>query len=92
MELRLMDYAGGSKTFEIGDIENIARITIRVITGDEIATVIYKDYSSKEFDSSYDRMIDYFDDMYDIYNITSGLNLLDDPEFKNRKSSYWREW
>lgn len=92
MELRLMDYAGRSKTFEIGDIEEIARITITVISGDEIATVIYKGYSSKEFDSSNSRMADFYDDEYDIYDVTSGLNLLDDPEFKNRKTSYWREW
>lgn len=87
-----MDYARRSKTFEIGDIQNIARISITVISGDEIATVIYKDYSSKEFDSSNNRMADFFDEEYDIYNVTSGLNLLDDPKFKRRESSYWREW
>ena len=92
MKLRLMDYAGGSNTFEIGDIEKIARIMITVITGDEIATVIYKDYSIEKFDSSYDRRADFFDDEYDIYDITSGLNLLDDPKFKNRKTSYWQVW
>ena len=88
MELTLMDYADGKVTFDIGDINDIARIEIEVFTGDEIARVIYKDYSTDTFDSSGCRMADFYDGGYLIYDINKNVNLLEDPKWKDRKSSY----
>lgn len=88
MELTLLDYSGKKKTFDIGDIANIARITINVVSGDEIANVIYKDYGTMSYESNTCRFIDYFDYAYDIYDIRHRLNLLNYRKWLDRKSSY----
>ena len=90
MKIRLLDYAGREDIVDIGNIEDIAVMTIRVLTGDEVLTVIYKDYSVDVFDTSGCRICDYHDDEYDIYNITDGTNMLNDEEFVNRTDTYWR--
>ena len=85
MELTLLDHAGRKKTFDIGDIANIARITINVANGDEIANVIYKDHGTMSYESNTCGFIDY---AYDIYDICHRLNLLNYQKWLNRKSSY----
>lgn len=89
MMLKLLDYRGRVTEEDIGDLENIARITIDVITGDEIATVIRKDYTETHYDSSNCRMDDYCDHSYEVYDFKKKENLLTDPMWQNRKSSYW---
>ena len=91
MTVKLLDYASNPVEVDVGDIETIGAMSIRVITGDEILQVIYKDFSTAEFDSSNCRFSDFFDNFYDIYNATTGLNLFDMDEFINRTSSYWYE-
>lgn len=93
MKLELLNYMSKKMEVEIGELNDIARIDIEVVTGDEIARVIYKDYSTDEFDSDTSgRMADYPDGGYTIYNITDGTNLLDDEKWKNRKGSYEYIW
>lgn len=89
MVLKLMDWEGKTVEHEVGNIDDIGLIEIEVISGDEVATVIYKDYTVAKYDSSGCRNVDYADYAYTLYNTTKGINLLDDPKWKNRESSYW---
>ena len=88
MIIELMDYQDKKVTFDIGNIEDIVSIVIEVITGDEIATVWYKNYTTKVFDSSYTRISDYFDYKYTLYDAINGVDHLSDEIFLNRKTSY----
>lgn len=85
--LKLFDWNNNysETTIDIDNLSSVESITIRVITGDEIAYVNYKDGSSKKFDSSKDRLIDYDDGSYTLY-VDGQVNLID--EFLNRKDSY----
>ena len=87
MELTLLDYAGKKKTFDIGNLEDIVRIRIRIISGDEIAFVVYKNDEVKRFASNC-AIYDFYDGEYDVYSVTSGRNLLDNPVWMNRETSY----
>ena len=92
MILKLLDYMG-RETFEnIGELEDIKAIVIRVVTGDEIASIIYKDGAISRIDSANDRMRDYFDNEYAVYvdGIPTEENLLFNEEFIRRTSSYWQ--
>ena len=62
---------------------------MRVVTGDEILQVIYKDYTIEEFDSSDDRNAEFYNGEYDVYNVVTGLNLFDKEAFMKRTRSYW---
>lgn len=97
MVIELMDYQSKKVTFDIGNIEDIVKIVIEVLTGDEVATVLYRNYNIKKFDSSYERMTDYYDYEYIVYDAINGINLLNDEIFLNREDTYdlelkAREW
>lgn len=97
MVIELMDYQSKKVTFDIGNIEDIVLIVIRVLSGDEVATVLYRNYTIKTFDSSYERMADYHDYEYIVYDAINGINLLNDDIFLNREDTYdlelkAREW
>lgn len=62
--LVLVDWNNKRKEFDIPDFENVLFITIRVISSDEVAIILYKNGEKKVFDSSNDRRIDYFDCFY----------------------------
>lgn len=89
MTIKLLDWRGDKVEVDVGNIENIGAMRIEVITGDEILRVLYKDFTIDEFDSSYSRVRDYYDGEYEIYNATTGRNLLEDERFINRTGSYW---
>ena len=90
MTIELMDYESKKVAVEVGNLEDIARIKIKVKTGDEVMTVFYKNYTEREFDSCINRMCDFDDGCYTLYDFrTPGDSLLDAPEFINRKNSYW---
>ncbi len=67
--LILLDY--DCKEFNTGidldDLDDILRIDIEVVSGDEIARIIYKNGDMKEFDSNNERMMDFEDNEYCIY-------------------------
>lgn len=88
MVIELMDYQSKKVTFDIGNIEDIVKIVIEVLTGDEVATVLYRNYNIKKFDSSYERMTDYHDYEYIVYDAINGVNLLNDEIFLNREDTY----
>ena len=89
MNFELLDFASNRITFDVGDLDNIARMYITVISGDEVLTVIYKDYNVEIFDSSNDRLHYFFNDEYDIYNPDIDIDLLECRSFIERESSYW---
>lgn len=85
MNLIIMDYRDVKYDtgVSLDDLSNIESICIDVITGDEIATVTYKDGHSEEFDSSMTRMTDFFDGGYTLYS--NSINRIE--EFNKRKDS-----
>lgn len=89
MKFRLLDWHSDPTVVEIGDLNDIARMMIDVISGDEVLTVIYKDYSIGTFDSSHSRREDCHDDYYEIYHFNKSENRMNDPKFVNRTNSYW---
>ena len=88
MKLKLLDYSSKEVEFEIGALEDIAAIDIQVVSGDEIATVFYKNGSSDSFDSATDRWMDFDDDNYTLYDADAGINRMIDPRWAGRGSSY----
>lgn len=89
MKIKLLDWSGKASFVDV-DIDKVAVMTIRVVTGDEILNVIYKDYSVEEFDSCNAREMDFYDGSYEIYDFRNNKddNLLFDKRFLNRTSSY----
>lgn len=64
----------------------ISKVTIRVITGDEIALVDYTNGARSVYDSSDCRKYDFFDNEYVILDREDGIDMID--EFIGRKNSY----
>lgn len=95
MTIKLLNYLGEPVEVDIGDFNNVARMTMDVVTGDEVLNVVYKNYDVKIFDSSYGndrRTMDVYEDEYEVYHFDNkGPNILDNEEFMNRTSSYWHE-
>ena len=91
MTLKLLNYARREAHFDIGNLEDIERIDLMILTGDEIATVTYKNGDKREFDSDVDenRMSGYFDSCYNIYDMLHTENsLLNNGRWLSRTSSY----
>ncbi len=89
MILKLMDYRGKIIEHDIGEKDSIARIDIEILSGDEVATVLYKDYSIANFDSSHTRITGYCDGGYALYDYRKENNLIDNDKWKNRSTTYW---
>ena len=88
MILKLMDYDDKEKEFDIGELDTIGKIDVEVISGDEIATVYYKDYTVRKFDSSDCRHMNFYDGEYELYHCEKTDNALNDPKWQNRTDSY----
>ena len=88
MTIKLLDYADKETLVDVGELDTIGSMGIEVVTGDEILTVTYKDFTTRRFDSSNDRLANFYDGAYEIYNATKEKNALFDPKFVDRKSSY----
>ena len=87
MELTLLNYKGDKTVVDIGNIEDIARMDIEIVTGDEMLEVIRKDFTKVSVASDW-AFASFYDGDYTIYNIADGTNLLNDPKWLNRISSY----
>lgn len=85
--IEIMDWQGTKTTVKV-DMDKVAAINLEVVSGDEILVVVYKDYTIEKFDSSYDRRMDFSDGSYVVFNEERSVNLLEDDEWLNRKSSY----
>lgn len=92
MKVTLIDYDKKKREFDIGNVEDIHFADLEVLSGDEVLKVIYKDGSSKVFDScdTY-RIQSYFDDNYTVY-MPGVRNLFENEKWLNRKSSYDDSW
>ena len=65
MKIQIKDYAGDTKVVDLGE-SKIKTATLTVLSGDEVLTVDYDDGRRSQFDSSDDRIMDFFDDV-DVY-------------------------
>ena len=82
--LTLLDHASNKVDFTL--TKPFKSILINVVSGDEIANVTYDDNSIDNFDSSKDRVVDYQDYYYWLYNEDMEIDIYDD--FVLRKNSY----
>ena len=87
-KVNILDYSGKRTEIEIDNFETVGAIDLTVVSGDEILTVIRKDFTVEKYDSSNDRTTDYFDGEYRIYKEGEEQNMIDDKEWQNRKTSY----
>ena len=86
--IKIMDYSGRKTTVKIIDFDNVVKMTVEVISGDEILKVLFKNYETEQYDScSFGRTMDFVDDEYCIYDTTKGINHL--LKWSKRKSSYY---
>ena len=88
MEVTILDYSSDKVVHEIGELESISTIEMEIQSGDEVLIVHYKDGRVIAFDSCEDRILDFFDGSYIVYNEESGTNILNDEKWLNRKDSY----
>ena len=88
MKLILIDWNDEKHDFDIGELDDIMTIDICVLSGDEIAQVLYKDGCEETFDSGFMRIADFFDCIYNIYDSTEETNLIFAERFLKRKTSY----
>lgn len=64
MKIKIYDYA--NRETEINTKEDIEKIEVIVISGDEIIKIFFLDGTFEKFDSSKSRIINYFDGEYTI--------------------------
>ena len=88
--IKIMNYNCNEVPIKIKDFDEVVRLTIEVVSGDEILHILYKNYKEDTYDSCYllgnYRYMDFFDNEYVIYDTTKGINKLD--KWKKRKNSY----
>lgn len=72
------------------DIDKIDEIMITVVSGDEIADILYLDGTSDQIDacklSQDPRLINYYDGNYIVYSVRRGIDRLN--EFDKREDTY----
>lgn len=87
-QLVLMDLASNEveTPIDLDDLSEIKQIEIRVITGDEIAIVRWKDGKSSVYDSSKCHMKDFFDYKYILW--CKGKFAINKDVFLTRANSY----
>lgn len=84
-EIIIRDYAGKTTKINVEKFENVLKIDVTVISGDEILRVLYEDLSEITYDSSDCRIMDFYDGYFSIYK-KGKLDLID--KFSKRISSY----
>lgn len=91
MLLKLVDCVDRVHEFEIGNLEDISSIYIKVVSGDECARVGYQNGDLKYIDSSYfDEKLErlFFEGNYPVYN--GEVNLLNNEKWLCSDNSYDR--
>lgn len=89
-ELILFDFDNNeTKTgVDLNNLDDVLRIDIRVISGDEIARITYKNGEVKTFDGTTEpRLMDFDDGEYCIYHI--GVKNRIDKWLKRENSTEW---
>lgn len=87
MTLTLMDYEKNKVSFDI-ELRIIEEIKIIILSGDEVAKVRYTNGNEATFDSSYNRIMSFYDGEYTLYNKEKGINHLENGFFTKRKDTY----
>lgn len=86
MTIQIMNCFDDKIAVDIGELNEISEISILVLSGDEILKVLKKDGSTIEEDSDrHNRMMDFYDGEYRIYDSYKGINRID--EWAKRKDS-----
>lgn len=87
-KLVLMDWENKETEtpIDLDDLSEIKQIEIRVISGDEVAIVRYKDGKTSTYDSSDCRMIGFFDYKYILW--CKGKFVISKDAFLKRVNSY----
>ena len=89
MTLQIMNAYDDRIDVDIGELDDALRISVIVVSGDEILKVRKRDGSLIEEDSDrHNRCMNFFDGEYTIYDPPAGINKID--EWKKRKNS--NEW
>lgn len=88
--IEIMDYENIKRKIKIDDFENVVKLNIKVVAGDEILQIIRKDYSEESYDSCDFRLRDFLDNCYTIYDITKNIDYL--KKWKKRTDSYDDSW
>lgn len=88
MKFRFIDYAG-QNMFIAFDLDDVKRIEIKVVSGDEIVTIKKQNGDTDIYDlaGAY-RIRDYFDYSYVVFDRDLGINIMDEFWFFNRYDSY----
>lgn len=91
MKIRLVDYQGIRKEFELKDVPKY--IYILVVSGDEVAHITYNDNSNDIFDTSDCRHINYYDGEYTLpIEKLEEFNNLEGGSYDRRDICYeWEE-
>ncbi len=84
--ITIRNFKNNKRNIKIKDFENVVRLSIEVISGDEILKILRKDYSEEEYDSCDCRIFDFSDDYYTIYDITKNIDFI--KQWNKRKNSY----
>lgn len=74
---------------DLDNLEDILRMKMLVLTGDEILTVTHKDGTTERYDSSNCRRINYYDGEYVFFDAENGINLIDE-DYLSMENSYDR--
>ena len=89
-EIEIMDYKSDKVPVKIENFDNVVRLTIEVISRDEILNILYKDYTQEKYDSCHMlhnfRIQNFYDDEYIIYDITKNIDYIN--SWSKRKNSY----
>lgn len=80
MKIKLTNYLGLTKEFEIENFEEVESLLVVILSGDETLHVFYKDNTKRVLDSDNERMTSLFDGCYFL-----PLNKKDIEEWSNSK-------
>ena len=88
--IKIMDYSCTKVPIKIKNFEDVVRLTIEVVSGDEILHILYKNYTEEQYDSCYMlknfRINSFYDGEYVIYDITKNINKIN--KWNKRKDMY----
>lgn len=90
-KLTIYDFSDNPTEITLKNFDNISFILLTIISGDETLLVKYKDGAENRFDAATNRVNDFNDGSYFIYESTLGGNLIDDDKWNNLSNSYLRQ-
>lgn len=91
MQFKIYDYQGTAKEVNL-NMDDISRIEMYIVSGDEVLYVFNKKGSSVvKFDSDNNsRTVHNFDSKYTVYNAEKGINFIEDEIYNSSSNPYSR--